>query len=233
MREQPISRRPACLVICALALCVLAGATNASGAETLSDVRRDLEALRSTIIEQVGLSVPVGTIMAYGGDLQRPGAKDELKKQGWLSCDGASYRRSEYPELYHALDMAFGKGSGDDSFNVPDLRGRFVRGVDEKTADGKPTGNDPDADKRTAQNGGNAGNSVGSLQSDAYAQHEHTLEAAFNVDKKSSGMFGGDWMLFNSATPQKTKKSGESTETRPKNISAHWIIKARPTPLPK
>jgi microcystin-dependent protein len=234
MRSLTTTRRSAGLVASILAACILAGATAANGAETLSDLRRDLDALRRTIGEQVVLAVPVGTILAYGGDLQRTGAKDELRRQGWLACDGASYRRSDFAELYHAIGITFGKGEGaGDSFNVPDLRGRFVRGVDEKGADGKPTGNDPDADKRTAQNGGNAGNSVGSLQADAYAEHIHKLEATFHAEGKKSGAFTSHTVLFSSGTEQSTKKSGTSAETRPKNVAVHWIIKAVPTPLPK
>ena len=219
--------RPACLAVAITALCAMAGAS----AETLGDVRKDLDALRKAVNQQVELSVPVGTMMAYGADLQRAGAKDDLRKRGWLPCDGASYRRSEFPDLYHALGISFGKGDGaDDTFNVPDLRGRFVRGVDEKGADGKPTNNDPDADKRTAPNGGNAGNMVGSLQADAFGEHDHKLEAKFHAEGKKSGAFTSHTVLYSSAVEQKTLKSGGSTETRPKNVAVHWIIKARPTP---
>lgn len=227
-------RRPACLAVATTAVCLMAGASGVASAETLGDVRKDIDALRKAVNQQVELAVPVGTMMAYGADLQRAGAKDELRKRGWLPCDGASYRRSEFPDLYHTLGVAFGKGEGgDDTFNVPDLRGRFVRGVDEKGADGKPTGNDPDADKRAAQNGGNAGNSVGSLQADAYAEHLHKLEATFHAEGKKSGAFTSHTVLYSSGTEQSTKKSGTSAETRPKNVAVHWIIKAVATPLPK
>lgn len=44
-----------------------------------------------------------------------------------LDCDGTTYNRVDYPDLYAALDGAFIIDS--DTFNVPDLRGVFVLGV--------------------------------------------------------------------------------------------------------
>lgn len=46
--------------------------------------------------------------------------------QGTLLCDGSTYARSDYPNLYDALDPAFIIDST--SFFVPDLRGNFVLG---------------------------------------------------------------------------------------------------------
>lgn len=49
------------------------------------------------------------------------------KKDGWLLCDGSSYLQSDYPALFECLGTKFG---GDEtSFNVPDLRGRFLQMV--------------------------------------------------------------------------------------------------------
>lgn len=44
-----------------------------------------------------------------------------------LPCDGASYLRAEYPELYEALDPIYQTDA--DNFTVPDLRGRTVIGA--------------------------------------------------------------------------------------------------------
>jgi microcystin-dependent protein len=46
---------------------------------------------------------------------------------GTLICDGATYLRADYPNLYDALDAAFIIDA--DSFMVPDLQDRFVQGV--------------------------------------------------------------------------------------------------------
>lgn len=46
---------------------------------------------------------------------------------GVLPCDGSTYLRVDYPELYAALDTAFIIDA--DTFVLPDLRGRFVVSV--------------------------------------------------------------------------------------------------------
>jgi microcystin-dependent protein len=47
---------------------------------------------------------------------------------GWLLCDGATYNQADYPELYTAIGTTWGTG-GAGTFNVPDLRDRFVQGA--------------------------------------------------------------------------------------------------------
>ncbi|EJF74113.1 tail fiber protein [Bartonella alsatica] len=49
---------------------------------------------------------------------------------GWLLCDGKEYSRSAYANLFAALGETWGKGDGLKTFNVPDLRGMFLRGLD-------------------------------------------------------------------------------------------------------
>lgn len=46
---------------------------------------------------------------------------------GWLDCDGTTYLKSAWPDLYDALDAAFIVDAA--HFRVPDLRGRSVVGV--------------------------------------------------------------------------------------------------------
>lgn len=46
---------------------------------------------------------------------------------GTLICDGATYLRADYPNLYAALDAAFIIDA--DSFVVPDLSNRFIQGT--------------------------------------------------------------------------------------------------------
>lgn len=48
--------------------------------------------------------------------------------EGWLECNGDAVSREKYPELFKAIGTKFGKGDGLTTFNVPDLRGQFLRG---------------------------------------------------------------------------------------------------------
>jgi microcystin-dependent protein len=112
----------------------------------------------STIINTSGvISTGPGTAQALvpsGASLPYFGTSAPT---GFLMCDGTSYATSAYPALFAAIGYSCG-GSGA-NFNVPDLRGQFLRGVTGSSA------NDPDASSRTAMNtGGNTGNNVGSVQ---------------------------------------------------------------------
>lgn len=49
---------------------------------------------------------------------------------GWLICDGAAISRTTYAGLFSAIGTTYGAGNGTTTFNVPDLRGEFVRGFD-------------------------------------------------------------------------------------------------------
>ncbi|AMP37446.1 phage tail protein [Ralstonia solanacearum] len=50
---------------------------------------------------------------------------------GWLKGNGAAISRTAYPALYAAIGTTFGAGDGATTFNLPDLRGEFLRGWDD------------------------------------------------------------------------------------------------------
>lgn len=62
---------------------------------------------------------PAGAVVAYAG------AEAPL---GWLACDGTAVSRSIYSDLFDAIGTNYGKGDGANTFNLPDLRGRFPFG---------------------------------------------------------------------------------------------------------
>lgn len=112
---------------------------------------------RARIPQSVGL-LPAGMIVAYSG-LSDP---DE-----WLICDGREASRTTYARLYAAIADTYGEGNGTTTFNLPDLRGQFLRGADNPGNGSGAAGIDPDAASRTAMDtGGNTGATVGSIQVD-------------------------------------------------------------------
>ncbi|WP_256843203.1 tail fiber protein, partial [Rodentibacter rarus] len=50
---------------------------------------------------------------------------------GWLKANGAAVSRTTYSALFAAIGTTFGAGDGHSTFNLPDLRGEFIRGLDE------------------------------------------------------------------------------------------------------
>jgi microcystin-dependent protein len=66
-------------------------------------------------------AVPPGTIAWFG----RPSVPD-----GWLRCNGATLSRTAYADLFSVIGGYFGAPDAN-TFSLPDLRGVFVRGLDE------------------------------------------------------------------------------------------------------
>ncbi|ALE03063.1 phage tail protein [Bartonella ancashensis] len=52
--------------------------------------------------------------------------------EGWLMCNGKEYNREDYPDLFAAIGEVWGKGDGKTTFNIPDFRGMFLRGLDSR-----------------------------------------------------------------------------------------------------
>ena len=154
-----------------------------------------------------GLS-PTGSITMYGG---------AAAPTGWLLCDGTSYLRATYPDLFSAIGVAYGTADGT-HFNVPDFRGIFPRGVD------NGAGNDPDSASRIAANpGGNTGDNVGSFQADELASHFHHISPQLISNTAPTTNFpnAGASGKFNLIDTDPTG----GNETRPKNLYVNFIIK--------
>ena len=53
---------------------------------------------------------------------------------GYLTCDGTAVSRSTYSALFAVVSSLYGSGDGSSTFNVPDLRGRFMAGYNAGTS---------------------------------------------------------------------------------------------------
>ena len=76
----------------------------------------------------------------------------------WIICDGSPVSRTAYNHLFDVIGTTWGVGDGSSTFNLPDLRGEFLRGYD----DGH--GND-----------GTSGRTFGSSQAAAIKSHNWHL----------------------------------------------------------
>lgn len=59
---------------------------------------------------------------------------------GWLICDGSEVSRGTYAELFLAIGTTYGEGDGSTTFNIPNLKGKVVVGIDESDTDFNATG---------------------------------------------------------------------------------------------
>lgn len=67
--------------------------------------------------------IPAGTII-MSASIAEPG--------GWLDCDGRLFNITVYPDLFSAISYSF--GGADNSFNLPDMRGRAGIGLGQGSA---------------------------------------------------------------------------------------------------
>lgn len=65
---------------------------------------------------------PSGALIMWAGSSSTP-------PTGWLVCDGTAISRTTYSGLYAVIGTTFGTGDGSTTFNLPDMRDRFVVGA--------------------------------------------------------------------------------------------------------
>lgn len=73
-----------------------------------------------------GDTLPVGAIMPFGSD---------TIPENWLLCDGSAVSRTTYQYLFNTIGTTYGAGDGFTTFNLPDLRGKVVVGLDDNDTD--------------------------------------------------------------------------------------------------
>lgn len=140
-----------------------------NGANTLT-LRYQHEELR-LIWDGTTWSAPV-----YDGE--EPGSAKlwftDTAPTGWSMLEGQAISRTGNPRLFALFGTTYGIGNGTTTFNLPDIRGRFLRVWDHAK------GNDPDAASRTAPSGSTitAGDHVGTEQADTNKAHQHFLLGA-------------------------------------------------------
>lgn len=172
--------------------------------------------------------IPIGSVSAYVGT---------TAPSGWLIMDGSAISRTTYADLYAIIGDKFGEGDGSTTFNLPDMRGRFIRGFD------NGAGNDPDAASRLAMDGNSGastGDNIGSYQADAMQGHRHETGGSgskeFLYTRGSGGVYSNPFVagsvVDRTTTPQLDPITDGSngtprttSETRPVNLSMNYIIR--------
>ncbi len=160
-----------------------------------------LTGLTASQISGLQSGMPTGAVIAVASS---------TVPSGFLECNGAAVSRTTYAALFAAIGVAHGYGDNAATFNLPDYRGRFLRGWDHGIA------RDPDRASRPAMNtGGATGDNVGSVQADAFRSHTHTGTVI-----TAGSQFGGPG--DNGLTS--VGATGDN-ETRPINASVMYCIK--------
>lgn len=184
-------------------------------------------------------SLPIGSVIAYGGDLSTAPAVKALNNLGWYVCDGSSLSQTTFQALFEAIGTA--NGGDDSTFNLPDLRNRFMRG----TA-GDAINVDPDtASRLAAAPGGAVGNNTGSMQTMATALPRYknwALQTAGAHSHTCSHLNDSMHEVWNGSTYTMARwnatvnvdiggahfhgMTGFDPASRPINVALYFIIKA-------
>lgn len=145
-----------------------------------------VDSLQTRITSLETAELPIGTVI---GTMTPMDTVNEI----WVLADG----RTATTEYFQATGNS----------NIPDLRGMFLRGLNEGRVDGKE---DPEGTGRTA----------GSFQADTLKSHSH-LE---NLASGNGGVHsGGSYGVINQV---QTGKTG-GAETRPRNMAIFWYVKVK------
>ncbi len=167
-------------------------------------------------------AIPAGAVIAF--------ARTSCPA-GYSAADGTTLSRTDEAIAFGAMGTIHGTGNGTTTFNKPDYRGRFLRGVDAGAS------RDPDAGGRTAMNaGGSVGNNVGSVQASAFASHNHPTSSATYTPKLFGGIgfTTGELNVGSTTFPITTQQIPDQTitiasqggnETRPLNAYVLYCVK--------
>ena len=154
---------------------------------------------------------------------------------GYLKCNGQAVSRTTYAALFAVIGETWGEGDGTTTFNVPEMRGEFVRGLD----DGR---------------GVDSGRNIKNHQGDQNRQHSHSTSVTSTVNDPGhfhnvaySNSDSGDGVIEESGvglsgyeptetattgitvnttvTVQNDPTSQSQVEARPRNVAMLYVIK--------
>ena len=166
-------------------------AANAVKTIAIEDGAVTQEKLNSSV-----MLVPAGAVMPFAMN---------LAPIGWLAADGLAVSRTTYAALFAAIgSYGYGAGDGSTTFNLPDLRGYFVRGA----------GANGDL---TTESG-----AFGEKQADELKSHTHTM---YIHPATGSGSNTGSARFSDLSLGASSTQPFGGTETRPRNIAMLYCIK--------
>lgn len=182
--------------------------------------KTEVESARNSAVSEARM--PAGCVTAFAGSGTVPA--------GWFVCDGHEVSRGEHPELFAAIGVTYGSGDGSTTFNLPDFRGRFLRGylgqlsgeIGEEQVEGLP---DIDLALRIDNPNGRANVKVaprmdeavygndGFAMTNTSGNDEYMIQQSNLISKEKAGVL------------VKGEVYGRSEHVTPMNFAVQWIIK--------
>ncbi len=177
--------------------------------------RGQLNSAQSTL--QTAIDNVANAASVFVGDIK---ASVQTANHGnWLLCDGSAVSRTTYADLYALIGENFGAGDGSTTFNLPDYRGKFLRGL----------GGDSAANMYTTQAEGLpniTGTFFGEHQGETY---EYT-GAFYKTDigpKRGAGDSDNDNVQSGFDASRSNSIYGASSHVTPINQAVNYFIRAK------
>jgi len=172
------------------------GTLNTSTTATTQTAKNNSTAVATTqyVDSAATIAMPPGAVSAFAMN---------AAPAGWLAANGTGVSTTTYPALFTAIGYQFGGSGG--TFNLPDLRGYFVRGVD----NGR---------------GVDSGRAFGSNQdATGIADQVFQTVSLFN-DNIDGPLYGG--VVYNSSSGYAgTNRNIQRFKVRPYNVALLYCIK--------
>lgn len=144
----------------------------------------------------------------------------DANHNSWFLCDGQAINRVTYSELFDIIGTKFGAGDGTTTFNLPDYRGKFLRGL----------GGDSAADVFTTQEEG-LPNITASISNMVHIGGGGASGAMSATNKGDNGMGGSGSRAKNMDIAFDASKSnelfGKSSHVTPINQAVNYFIKVK------
>ena len=179
----------------------------------------------------VSVLMPTSTILPYAGS---------AAPTGYFLCDGSAKSRTTYAGLFAIIGTTYGAGNGSTTFNIPDLRGRVIAGLDSDSggfADRLTTGSAADLNGRLlgANNGnpGDTGRGTNGAQehlltASELPQHTHTFSGTVSLDGTAAGTPPTEIMMDNdgngTASNVTTANGGNAGDQAHNNVQPTIIL---------
>jgi len=149
----------------------------------------------------------------------------------WLLCNGQAVSRTEYEDLFDLIGTRFGSGDGVNTFNLPDYRGKFLRGLGGNSAADIYTTQAASNSMSNHYHGfgynteNNAGTFAAKASSDTYNMPANSGTRSWN-GSEGGGSYSGDVSTY-SANMITTLPQGISGDDHPINQAVNYFIKAK------
>ena len=157
------------------------------------------------------LTLPSGAVIPFAGS---------TAPQGYLLCDGSEVSRADYPYLFDTIGTTYGEGDGSTTFNLPNLKDRFVQGAGANTVGTKKSAGLPNITGSFSITGNDNSGAWGT-GTGAFIATRSDNNHYFSSEKSTGTSIKG----YNFNASETNSIYGKSTTVQPPAVVMNYIIK--------